>query len=830
MTDNRKCEFCDKRGLPILPLRYAIAPAGAGAPVVATVGIVPAARAAHYTRRLLRAGYLYVYDEARDRWETYFVTPQALFFKLAETAGAVPVLPDKPFDCPDAGHRAVASCITIRDARHASRVWIGFSDLQWTPAVREKHRSAEYRQRHMRCIDVNAHGASPDAAHCLGIHTVGTEVAEYAMARPALQRALGWSPFALDARQDALPRLIREAENLAPGRGLAVVLEDPVGIAAELDALMQRNLQTFVNAGDHARRLAVANAVQQIEEAVRAQAVEREEAAAEQLANQMLGQGGIGMLFEGFRERRLAEVDAMRTVTAAEAQRAADAAWSRYAAKFDETGADRWKQTFDRRLQAHDADFIAPLAAAHAAWMRSAAMAAAFECNADETNAHSGVAYAKTLQLCLGATQDKAACFDLYAEWLAGDVTDKQNLVLRALVLNLEATAQEIGAAVAAHPDWRSLPLDGLVSAFGKAVETVAAGTPDAVGGVVARLLGPLARLVGQAADGPVRGALVALGLHAQQSFAVVEVTGSKKAFRTTLIRQLRQIGTQVPNERQMERAVAAELRRLERAGVALQSTSTRRFLLMVDAAQVHAMPTGLDAQARAQWLAASIRTPQQLDALNLSSWQAKVRNPALSAIKGSVPYVAGLLGAVIQYNMFQKLSEDERGAMSHEKTEATARLWAGVGALGGTITELVGQGLGKIAPLTPRFARGLGFVSAAAKGLGKTVGVGGALVMAWFDARQAGQTWREGNAGLAIAYAASAGLGVAAAVLLAFTAWTGVGLVLVLALMAVTWLIEYFKDDKVQAWLERCIWGKGPGPKYIGAEEEMNQLQIALA
>ena len=70
MTNEKKCEFCDKRGVPILPLRYAIAPAGAGAPAVATVGIVPSATAAHYTRRLLRAGYLYVYDVAGANRET----------------------------------------------------------------------------------------------------------------------------------------------------------------------------------------------------------------------------------------------------------------------------------------------------------------------------------------------------------------------------------------------------------------------------------------------------------------------------------------------------------------------------------------------------------------------------------------------------------------------------------------------------------------------------------------------------------------------------------------------------------------------------------------
>ena len=77
-----KCAFCDKVGLLLMPARYAIAPLAMGLPSISapmkvediaqSVGKgkkqdVTLHGSAQYTARLLRSGYLYVYDEKRDR-------------------------------------------------------------------------------------------------------------------------------------------------------------------------------------------------------------------------------------------------------------------------------------------------------------------------------------------------------------------------------------------------------------------------------------------------------------------------------------------------------------------------------------------------------------------------------------------------------------------------------------------------------------------------------------------------------------------------------------------------------------------------------------------
>lgn len=90
MTDPKKCEFCDKKGLPLLLVRDAIAAAGSSAPLSPALPIELGASAAYYTKRLLRSGYVNVYDEARKRWEEYFITPDGYLFKLLHTPGCYP--------------------------------------------------------------------------------------------------------------------------------------------------------------------------------------------------------------------------------------------------------------------------------------------------------------------------------------------------------------------------------------------------------------------------------------------------------------------------------------------------------------------------------------------------------------------------------------------------------------------------------------------------------------------------------------------------------------------------------------------------------------------
>lgn len=93
------------------------------------------------------------------------------------------------------------------------------------------------------------------------------------------------------------------------------------------------------------------------------------------------------------------------------------------------------------------------------------------------------------------------------------------------------------------------------------------------------------------------------------------------------------------------------------------------------------------------------------------------------------------------------------------------------------------------------------------------------------------------GNTGASALYAASALAGVGAALLFGgalcaaifgFSA-SGVGLILVAIGIAIALLIELFKTNELQDWLERCLFGDLREQRYPDLEEEMEQFELAL-
>jgi hypothetical protein len=796
-----------------------------GAPRAPDLPIEMGEKAAHYSKRLLRSGYVYVHDEARKRWECYFVTHEGYFFKLMETPGVTPVVPAKPFNCPDEGHRAIASCITIADPKNATTVWLGFSDVRWTDAVRKAHESKDLRKRHMREIDVQAALSGGKIAHTEPIAQLDSVVSEYSMEPAQGQKAFAWSPFAFDARSTRATRLKDECNRLRPGKGLILTLTDPAGIAQELSALMERNTALFVDDARFKRKLAVSSVIVQLEEAIKSQAEIDAVDAAEKMANDQVAGNPLGhALFESTRKR----TEEMRTVTPAESDLSAASAWKAYTAKYNEPQRKKWQDIFDADFKKFDADFIAPLATAHAAWMQSQSMGAMVESNFDTTSIDSGVVLTTLVRLMVGGTQDKKACFDLYGKWLEGSSADRRNLLLRGLICNQDTLATEVKAAAAASVDLNGLPWDKVVEAHAKATERLSAGEADELGKFIASFAGPVTRLFLDAAKSKrVYESFVALGMAARMPIVALDVTGGNKHFRAMLIQETFKIAGPSIDKGKIAQALATELKRLKINGMNMEGTASKRFLFVLDPAGVKGMPAGLSKQAQAQWIGRSIRTPQQIEDLNLIKWRATVEGTG----KAGLPFAFGVLGALTQYAALTSLREEEAKAMQHNKSESLRRIYAQGAQVAGALSDILGQGVGRLALRVPSFAQGMtGALSKLLVGVGRRLGIGGSLVMAGFDFYRAGQEFSEDNMAGFAAYAVAGGLGFAATALLAF-GWTGWGLLVVLALIAWSFIMPMLIDNKIQDWLERVHdWGNLTEKRYQDFATEQSELKKALA
>lgn len=132
------CETCAKEGLPLLLTRYALMPKETGAPALAgqlqdpDLAKVPLGQGAHYGLRLLRSGYVYVYDEARKHFDEYFVTADGFMSKMPPRVWALKQQhkPATEFSCARNGAAPLANVITIRNPKHATKVWIAFSNAE----------------------------------------------------------------------------------------------------------------------------------------------------------------------------------------------------------------------------------------------------------------------------------------------------------------------------------------------------------------------------------------------------------------------------------------------------------------------------------------------------------------------------------------------------------------------------------------------------------------------------------------------------------------------------------------------------------------------------
>lgn len=839
------CETCKKEGLPLLLTRYAVHTKETNAPKLngqlggGPLASIPLGSHAQYGLRLLRSGYVYVFDEARKHWDEYFVTADGFLTKLPpRPQTGTRAAPATAFACARNGAAPLAGVITIRNPKHASNIWIGFSDVEWTADTFNRHNDAAYRQRHMQKIVISAGRVNPQP-HTAPLEQVDSVVPEFKLDAATVKKQIeSWSPFPYNSRVAQAKDFKAAAHQARPqGGGAIVALFDPVGAITEIDALMNYRFKVFSNAPERQRPLAVSQAILQLEQVIRSQAVEQEEAAAEELANAMEHHGDFGISFNAYGDRRVKQIEEIRKVTPEEAKRAEDRAWAKYTAKFNEPAMKQWRKQYETELQEFDAEHINPLARAHRDWMTCSATTGYFACSFDQKDVANGTAYVLTVSICIGSTQDKCACFDLYAEWLNADKFEQSNLLLNAYSLNLDVAKEKIQQSSNTTLDWRGFSWDAMFGAITETYKGKLERALEVLGTqLVVRTLGPLAKVSSQSATaGRAKPALVSLSVWAGKPYTVVDVVGSKKAFRQAMIRQLTKLSKQPLNTKQLQRAVAAEMRRLEIAGIKLEGSDRKRFLVFLDENELAGMPKNLDAAGKAQWAVSKLRTVEQVEAIAAQRWQTKLAHATGGMVRGGLPYIAGLLQIIFQHYALEKLTEDEQKAMSHETEEAGRRKYAGVAAFWGTVADTLGQGLQNLSVFVPKAAKGLELVGKyLLSGLGRLAGIIGAGIVAYWDGKQAWNAKNDGKTGLALLHLASAIAGISASGLLIFSAsisWAGpVALIFIFLLIGVAALIELLKDNEIQEWLKRCWWGNGPNPKYRDIETEMTALNQAQA
>ncbi|PKO29951.1 MAG: hypothetical protein CVU34_20335, partial [Betaproteobacteria bacterium HGW-Betaproteobacteria-7] len=833
--------MCDKRGLPVLVTRYAIAPVKANAaPVSGNFAVsnpVPLGEHAMYTQRLLRSGYLYVFDEARNTWAAYFVSPDAYMMPIDLPADdkVSPSVTGNPAEikpCSRNASATVAGCITISSPKQAGLVWLGFSDAEWTSAVLKNHQDTAYRKQHMRAFNVKKWLAATQHPHSAKIDQVASLVADYRPAVPSNAFDFSPAPKAMRLGSQAGSSLIQNCEQMMAGKGAIVAVDDPAGVVMDMAGLMKHLGEEFLDQDRRRYHLVVNGWLNEIEGQIKdgAQRKRLDDAMDEREYRE--GPRTPTFFPATRRAYEISTSGALSNMDSPEQlERVANGSWQKYAEKLKPTERSDWLQKFSTDSQAFDASHIAPLAEAHVAWMKSSGMKQYMGCNFDTADIEVGLVYVTVMTSCVLTTEDKLPCRQLYEKWLSEESISDGNLLFKALTFNQKTLGDEI-KGMGNGVTWAQLAWDKLIDGFDKSVKKLAEGRPDVLGRFIAALAGSLAGVLKSAALQPrAYATLVAIGVAARQPIVRVEVTGSKRAFRAALIREIVRANGQPMAGQALRRAVAAELRRLQVHGVPLGGTDKRYWLLMVNPDQVRDMPANLKPQQRAEWLLRMIWTPERVEALNMRRWEqqvSRVETTVRGVVGYSAPFGFAVLGLLANRAAWLSLIEDEKKAMAHVQGETLRRVWAQGAQLLGASGVAVEQGVKRL--VMPFLSRGVGAAKVIAEGIGKwggRLGVAGAVVMSLFDFGRAWKESREGSVGGTVAYFISGALGFIATWALASSA-IGVGIIFTILLIGWAFVMTYLVDDKLQDWLERCLWGKLEGQRYGEMSLEERELNKA--
>ncbi|WP_144111321.1 T6SS effector BTH_I2691 family protein [Paraburkholderia sp. BCC1886] len=158
-TTEQKCGNCEKTGLPILPVRYAVLPQTVNAKLpggISGKSVTDVALSSHhYGLRTLREGWLYLFYVKGARggnyWEAYKVTEDGRLWKQT-----LP-LPTAPVTHPACAQKSIAVAMDIIAIEHPEKcgdVYIAFSEYGWHKDIFKLYAGdAALRKKRMQRIE-----------------------------------------------------------------------------------------------------------------------------------------------------------------------------------------------------------------------------------------------------------------------------------------------------------------------------------------------------------------------------------------------------------------------------------------------------------------------------------------------------------------------------------------------------------------------------------------------------------------------------------------------------------------------------------------------------
>lgn len=524
-TSNKSgCDACNKSALSLLLLRPSpiakderLAPKGANAVADAaplTAGLVPVAKPkeSRYALRLLRAGFVHVYIPSPPTgikaWQVWRVTDAG---DLVAQDNPVFNQQPQPPACHRTGHNVAGmKLLPIKQAHKITTLWIAYSANIWPEAVRVRNAG---NPKYMQRIELRAPGTHAFKPTEAALRSQVLECAlpklQVAALNPASDAKNGArlrddSPqFNFTSLTSQVPKLAETLQRAAAchpqtaGLELAVVLPDPVGVAAELNALrLRRNewVQAELVKPENAHPLNSDAAVEGLKRVfldsnqlnsydkvsplcTKAHFAAKPWPAGTEwvpltlddrlhLEKLALGDNFLSYVMLTPYRDLLERKDLGRAIYPDHEERAADWArqqteksWSELAPHIDEKARQKWKQDFAARMKAQHAE---PLARLEQDWLdatESAQTIAYFSSHFDPKDSNklgtvcsAGLAYASESALIHQPAPISSGLHERFAKTMDEPIISDKAVALRALVGNQESIFSLIHTQLTGDP------------------------------------------------------------------------------------------------------------------------------------------------------------------------------------------------------------------------------------------------------------------------------------------------------------------------------------------------------------------------------------------
>lgn len=533
------CSFCDRVGLPILPVRYAVvdthqAEWSAGLPwTLARYAQTnfPLINRAQYVLRLMREGYLYLYDEARQRWQAWMITSDSRLCEFPPRGRPPTAQEDEHVESPCSvpANNLSALLLTIPDAQSAQTVYVAYSDHPWTSRMLDDMASNQdgVRARAMQPFDVASWLASQSSESATSPEDVAVFVPEFG--GESLQQLCEGDCFPylsasarqlLDAEQlvERMNWIVRNTPELV-GKGAMLAIEDPIGITASLNQFRnnaKQRLDNYAFSEEVHTKKVTSEMIVGVRSAIRKAARDQANATIERVENGPLVDANLEQArdFENLtteeqderwsrmpqwqRERisnareRLAELRSIQARNAPEFRRTAiSQSWEKYQERYDEDGRQAFEASYGAHIDEGEQQ-IEERGGCHLSWLMSDSIVDALT-SYDAASFPDGKAYETAVASMVTGTSLTSRGSEVLAQLLERPLTQDSSFYWRALFLNQKSCMETVWDYVSSSADWGSKiygPLSQLLSRDGESgrLENLIADAVRIIGEKLSRL------------------------------------------------------------------------------------------------------------------------------------------------------------------------------------------------------------------------------------------------------------------------------------------------------------------------------------------------------